>query len=116
MPGRCLPVLAIACVGASLLGACGGSGRQRTTTIVSERVDLRSPDVDARIDPARSGTVYVCPGARRVEVVFDPHGTVSIVGSGRPLVYGTVGTRAVNRACRSHGRLRAVPRGTFQVG
>jgi hypothetical protein len=124
MAGRCLPVCVIACVGASLLAACGGGGADRSTTRhdhvaavrrsagpAGDRADLRSPDVDARMDPVSSATVFDCPHADRLEVFFDPRGTVALVADGRPLVYGTVGTRAVGRECRSHGRLHGVPKG-----
>jgi hypothetical protein len=126
MAGRWLPVSVIAWVGASLVGACGGSGPDRFTPaprqprpparaggLASTRTDLRSPDVDGRMDPVSLGTVFACPGARRVEVFFDPRGTVAVVAAGRPLAYGAIGTRAVNRACRSRGRLHGVPTGAL---
>jgi hypothetical protein len=65
------------------------------------------------MDPTSRGTVFACPRTSRVEVVFDPRGTVAIMAGGRPLVYGSVGTRAVNRVCRPRGRLRGVPKGTL---
>ena len=122
MAGRYIAVVVTACVGAAVVGGCGGGARHATAphaaaaagrAQASEPTDLRSPDVDARMDPARSGTVYACPDARRVEVVFDPRGTVSVVSERRPLVYGTFGTRAVHRACRPHGVMRGVPKGTL---
>jgi hypothetical protein len=82
---------------------------------VSDRTDLRSPDVDGRMDPASRGSVFACPPTSRIEVFFDPHGTVAVVAGGRPLVYGTVGTRAVNRACQPRGRLNDVPRGALRA-
>ncbi len=78
---------------------------------VSDRTDLRSPDVDARMDPPSNRTLFACPRASRLEVFFDPRGSVALVAAGRPLVYGTVDTRAVNRGCRPQGSLSAVPRG-----
>lgn len=126
MAGRCLSVSVTACVGASLLAACGGGGADRATTRydhvaavgrsagpAGDRADLRSPDVDARMDPVSSATVFDCPHAHRLEVFFDSRGTVALVAGGRPLVYGTIGTRAVNRGCRSHGRLHGVPKGVL---
>jgi hypothetical protein len=126
MAGSCLPASVIACVGASLLVGCGGGTPNRSTTradkpaprvagsAVSDRIDLRSPDVDARMDPASHDTVLACPGTGRVEVRFDPRGTVALVSGGRPLVYATVGTRAVNRACRPRGSLNRAPRGILR--
>jgi hypothetical protein len=125
MAGRCLPVCVIASIGA-LLGACGGGGPDRATSrhdhvaavrrsagVAGDRADLRSPDVDARMDPVSSATVFDCRHAGRLEVFFDPRGTVALVADGRPLVYGTVGTRAVSRGCRSHGRLHEAPKGVL---
>jgi hypothetical protein len=68
------------------------------------------------MDPAWRGTVFACPRASRVVVFFDPRGTVALVAGGRPLVYGTVGTRAVNRACWPQGSLRSVPKGDLRGG
>jgi hypothetical protein len=123
MAGRWLRVLVVASVGVGFVVACGGGAPHRsspsretgaTPVSGSERGDLRSPDVDARMDPAARG-VFSCPGAARVEVVFDQRGTVAVFSGGRPLIYGTVGTRAVNRACRARGRLRDVPRGDLTL-
>jgi hypothetical protein len=126
MAGRCLLVSVTACVGASLLAACGGGGPDRATTRhdrvaaarssadpASARANLRSPDVDGRMDPVSSATVFACPHTGRVEVFFDPRGTVALVANGRPLVYGTAGTRAVSRRCRSRGRRHGVPKGVL---
>jgi hypothetical protein len=126
MAGRCLSVSVIACVGTSLVAACGGGRSDRSTAgpgrprasarvggLSSARTDLRSPDVDGRMDPVSQGTVFACPRAGRVKVFFDPRGTVALVAGGRPLAYGTIGTRAVNRACRSRGRLHRVPTGAL---
>ena len=122
MARRCLLV----CVGASLLAACGGGGPDRATTrhdhvaavrrsagSASDRGSQRSPDVDGRMDPVSSATVFACPHTRRVEVFFDPRGTVALIAKGRPMVYGTVGARAVSRRCRSRGRLHGVPKGVL---
>jgi hypothetical protein len=49
--------------------------------------------------------VFACPSAGSVAVPFDPGGTVALLASSGPLVYGAIATRAVNRACRSLGRL-----------
>jgi hypothetical protein len=81
---------------------------------MSLRTDLRSPDVDGRMDPAPRAAVFACPRVARVEVIFDPHGTVALLSGGRPLVYASVGTRVVNRACRSRGRLQGVPKGVMR--
>jgi hypothetical protein len=110
------------CASAWLLAACGGTPHRSATphrgtaagSAVSVRTDLRSPDVDGRMDPASRATVFDCPRAARVEVIFDPRGTVALVSGGRPLVYGTVGTRVVNRSCRSQGRLHGVPKGVLR--
>ena len=66
------------------------------------------------MDPTSRATVLACPHTSRVEVSFDPHGTVALLSNGRALVYGTVGTRAVNRACRPQGRLRSAPKGVLR--
>jgi hypothetical protein len=66
------------------------------------------------MDPVSRGMIFVCPRASRVEVFFDPRGTVALVAGGRPLVYATVGTRAVNRACRPQGSLSGVPKGDLR--
>jgi hypothetical protein len=112
-------------VGAPVLAGCGGGGAHRSTTRheraavgraeapVRDRIDLRSPDVDGRMDPVSSATVFACPHAGRVEVFFDPRGTVALIADGRPLVYGTVGTRAVSRRCRLRGRPHGVPKGVL---
>jgi hypothetical protein len=126
MAGHCSPVSVTACVGASLLAACGGSRPDRATIRhdhvaavhrsagpASDREDLRSPDVDGRMDPVSSATVFACPHAGRVDVFFDPRGTVALIANGRPLVYGTVGTRAVSRRCRLRGRPHGVPKGVL---
>jgi hypothetical protein len=129
MAWRCLPVWVIACVGASLVAACGGGGGGsnrvaagdgqptalgRAGEVPRARTDLRSPDVDGRMDPVSEGTVFVCPSAGRVEVSFDPSGTVALIASAGPLVYGALATRVVNRACRSLGGLHHVPTGALQ--
>jgi hypothetical protein len=127
MARRWLPVWGIACVGASLAAACGGSASERSTAgdgqstalgraseVRGDRIDLRSPDVDGRMDPVSRGTVFACPSAGRVAVPFDPGGTVALVASSGPLVYGAIATRAVNRACRSLGRLHRVPTGALR--
>jgi hypothetical protein len=121
-----LLVSVTACVGASLLAACGGGGPDRATARhdhvaagrpsagpARDRANLRSPDADGRMDPVSSATVFACPHAGRVEVFFDPRGTVALVANGRPLVYGTAGTRAVSRRCRSRGRRHGVPKGVL---
>jgi hypothetical protein len=126
MAGRCLLVSVTACVGASLLAACGGGGPDRATTRhdhvaavrssagpASDRANLRSPDVDGRMDPVSSATVFACPHTDRVEVFFDPRGTVALFANGRPLVYGTARTRAVSRRCRPRGRRHSVPKGVL---
>jgi hypothetical protein len=122
-----LPVWVIAGVATLLATACGGGqpGRptvdreqrpapERTSGPAIERTDLRSPDVDARMDPVSRRTVFACPGVDRVLVSFDPHGTVAIVGGGHALVYGAIGTRAVYRLCRSRGSLHGVPAGALE--
>jgi hypothetical protein len=127
MAGRCVPVSVMACVGALLCAACGGNGPAHPTAVhgsppaaglagnlVGDRSDLRSPDVDGRMDPVSRAAVFACRGADRVEVFFDPRGTVALVAGGRPVVYGTAGTRAVNRACRWRGRLAGVPSGAMR--
>jgi hypothetical protein len=86
---------------------------RRAAGPAGDRADLRSPDVDARMDPVSSATVFDCPHADRLEVFFDPRGTVALVADGRPLVYGTVATRTVSRGCRSRGRLHGVPKGVL---
>jgi hypothetical protein len=119
-----VPVAAF--VGASLLAACGGGGPDRATTRdeevaavrrsagrASDRANLRSPDVDGRMDPVSSATVFACPHTGRVEVFFDPRGTVALIANGRPLVDGTAGTRAVSRRCRSRGRRDGVLKGVL---
>jgi len=118
-----LLVSATACVGASLLAACGGGEPDRATTrheevaavrrSASDRANLRSPDVDGRMDPVSSATVFACPHTGRVEVFFDPRGTVALIANGRPLVYGTAGTRAVSRRCRPRGKRHGVPKGVL---
>lgn len=126
MARRCLLVSVTACVGAWLLVACGAGGPDGATTRhdhvaavrrsagpASDRANLRSPDVDGRMDPVSSATVFDCPHTGRVEVFFDPRGTVALVADGRPLVYATAGTRAVSRGCRSRGRLHGVPKGVL---
>ena len=65
------------------------------------------------MDAVSRGTVFVCPRARRLEVVFDPRGTMTFMAGGRPLAYGTIGTRVVNRACRSLGHLHGAPSGAL---
>jgi hypothetical protein len=127
MARRWLLVWVIAWVGASLAAACGGSVHERVTAgdgqstalgraseVRGDRIDLRSPDVDGRMDPVTRDTVFACPSAGRVAVPFDPGGTVALVASSGPLVYGTIATRAVNRACRSLGRLHRVPTGALR--
>jgi hypothetical protein len=122
-----LPVWVVACVGASLVAACGGGASGRVTAgdgqptalgrageVRGGRIDLRSPDVNGRMDPVARDTVFACPGAGRVAVAFDPRGTVALVAGGGPLVYGAVATRAVNRACRSLGGLHQVPAGVLR--
>jgi hypothetical protein len=126
MARRWLPVWVIACVGASVV-ACGGRASERVTAgdgqptalgrageVRGDRTDLRSPDVDGRMDPVAQGGLFVCPSARRVEVSFDPGGTVALVASRGPLVYGAIATRVVNRACRSLGRLHRAPTGALR--
>jgi hypothetical protein len=81
---------------------------------VSDRTDLRSPDVDGRMDSPSAGTLFACPRATRLQVSFDPRGTVALVGAGRPLVYGAVGSRAVNRRCEAQGNLSAAPTGALE--
>jgi hypothetical protein len=127
MARRWLPVWVIACVGASVVAACGGRASERVTAgdgqptalgrageVRGDRTDLRSPDVDGRMDPVSQGSVFACPSPRRVEVSFDPGGTVALVASTGPLVYGAIATRVVNRACRSLGRLHRVPTGALR--
>jgi hypothetical protein len=122
-----LPVWVIAGAVTLLAAACGGGQRDRSTVDreqraalerggvpAIERTDLRSPDVDARMDPVPRGTVFVCPPAEHLLVSFDPHGTVAVVGAGHALVYGTMGTRAVNRACRSLGSAHGMPVGALR--
>jgi hypothetical protein len=65
------------------------------------------------MDPVSRGAVFTCPAVDRVLVSFDPHGTVALVGGGHPLAYGTIGTRAVFRACRSAGSLHLLPAGAL---
>jgi hypothetical protein len=113
--------------GASVVAACGGRAPERVTAgdgqptalgrageVRCDRTDLRSPDVDGRMDPVSQGSVFACPSPRRVEVSFDPGGTVALVASTGPLVYGAIATRVVNRACRSLGRLHRVPTGALR--
>jgi hypothetical protein len=127
MARGCLPVWVIACVGASLVAACGGGASKRVMAgdgqptalgrageVRGGRTDLRSPDVNGRMDPVARATVFMCPSAGRVEVSFDPGGTVALVARSRPLVYGAVATRVANRACRSLGRLHRVPTGALR--
>jgi hypothetical protein len=127
MARRLLPVLVIASFGASVVAACGGGASERVTAgdgqptalgragdVQGDRADLRSPDVDGRMDPVSRATVFTCPAAGRVEVSFDPGGTVALLGSSGPLVYGAVATRVVNRACRSLGGLHRMPTGTLR--
>jgi hypothetical protein len=116
----------IVCVGALLAGACGGgsgpstvghgqpSAFGRSDGLTADRTDLRSPDVDGRMDPVSQSIVFTCADADRLEVFFDARGTVALVAGGRPLAYGTVGTRAVNRDCRRLGRLHGVPMGALR--
>jgi hypothetical protein len=66
------------------------------------------------MDPVSRDTVFACPSARRGAVAFDPGGTVALVASSGPLAYGAIATRAVNRACRSLGRLHRVPTGALR--
>src|SRR5512133_3713896 len=109
MARRWLPVWVIACVGASLAAACGGRASERSTAgagqstalgraseVRGDRIDLRSPDVDRRMDPVSRDAVSACPSAGRVAPPFDPGGTVALVASSGPLVYGAIATRAVN--------------------
>jgi hypothetical protein len=69
MARRWLPVWVIACVGASLAAACGGSASERSTAgdgqstalgraseVRGDRIDLRSPDMDGRKDPVSRDT------------------------------------------------------------
>jgi hypothetical protein len=69
MARRWLPVWDIACVGASLAAACGGSASERSTAgdgqstalgratrFGADRIDLRSPDMDGRKDPVSRDT------------------------------------------------------------
>jgi hypothetical protein len=120
-----LSAVVSACASAWLLVACGGAPHRSATpheataagrpgSAMSVRTDLRSPDVDGRMDPAPRAAVFACPRVARVEVSFDPRGTVALVSGGRPLVYGTVGTRVVNRSCRSRGRLHGAPKGVMR--
>src|SRR5919201_2985504 len=117
MSARAYPCSAIACLGASLLVACGGGESHRATRphahaaaagarpAVGDRTDLRSPDVDARMDPVPSRAVFACPRAGHVDVCFYPHGSVALLAGGRPLVYRTVGTPGGNRGCPTQGSL-----------
>ena len=66
------------------------------------------------MDSPSAGTLFACPRATRLRVSFDPSGTIALVGAGRPLVYGTVGTRAVNRGCEARGSLSGVPKGVLE--
>ena len=66
------------------------------------------------MDPVAPATVFMCPAAGRVEVSFDPGGTVALVASSGPLVYGAVATRVVNRACWPLGGLHRVPTGALR--
>jgi hypothetical protein len=126
MARRCVMVSVIACVGMPFFAGCGGNSPDRSTgragqpqapvhegDIASRRTDLRSPDVDGRMDSVSRSTVFSCPTAGRVDVFFDPRGTVAFVSGGRPLAYGTVDNRVVNRACRARGRLHGVPTGAL---
>lgn len=126
MARRCVMVSVIACVGMPLIAGCRGTSPDRSTgaadqpqatvhdgDLASQRTDLRSPDVDGRMDSVSRGTVFSCPVAGRVDVFFDPRGTVAFVAGGRPLAYGTIDTRVVNRACRARGRLHGVPTGAL---
>ena len=124
MAGRCSPVLAIACAGALLAAACGGPAPDRASAGRGEPparprprgrargTELRSPDVEGRMDPVPRARLVSCPHAGRLEVQFDPRGTVTLVAGGRSLAHGTIGTRAVNRACRRLGRMRRATAGT----
>jgi hypothetical protein len=120
MARRCLSVRVVAWVCVPLVAACGGARSQapptvgRAGAVRSDHIDLRSPDVDGRMDPVSNGRVFACSGARRIEVSFDPGGTAAVVAGSEPLVYGAVTTRAVNRACRSIGPLHAVPTGALR--
>jgi hypothetical protein len=127
MTRRGLPVFVIACFGASVAAACGGGASERGTAtdgrptalgrapeVRGDRANLRSPDVNGRMDPVSRATVFVCPTAGRVEVSFDPGGIVALVARSGPLVYGAVATRFVNRACRSLGNLHRLPTGTLR--
>jgi hypothetical protein len=119
-------VSVIACVGMPLIAGCGGTSPDRSTgganqpqvpvhdgDLASQRTDLRSPDVDGRMDSVSRATVFSCLAAGRVDVFFDPRGTVAFVAGGRPLAYGTIDTRVVNRTCRARGRLHGVPTGAL---
>jgi hypothetical protein len=66
------------------------------------------------MDAVSRGRVLACSRARRIEVSFDPDGTAAVVAASGPLVYAAVTTRAVNRACRSVGRLHGVPTGALR--
>jgi hypothetical protein len=66
------------------------------------------------MDAVSHRRVFACPGARRIEVAFDPGGTAAVVAGSGPVVYGGVAMRAVNRACRSVGGLRGVPTGALR--
>jgi hypothetical protein len=102
--------------GASVVAACGGRAPERVTAgdgqptalgrageVRCDRTDLRSPDVDGRMDPVSQGGVFVCPSARRVEVSFDPGGTVALVASTGPLA------RPAVRGARRHAGERPLP-------
>src|SRR5919198_6258417 len=109
MAGPWSAVCVMACVGALLSAACsGGSDHSearhgqppamgRTGGVASDRVDLRSPDVDGRMDAVSRGTVFVCPRARRLEVVFDPRGTMTFMAGGRPPPPWATGAPVVDR-------------------
>ena len=66
------------------------------------------------MDAVSRGRVFACPRARRIEVSFDPDDTATVLAASGPLVYAAVTTRAVNRACRSVGRLQGVPTGALR--
>jgi hypothetical protein len=66
-----------------------GSDRPRATPTLFER------------RMSQGTTVFACRGAHRVEVFFDPRGTLALVAGGPPGAYRTIGNRAVNRACRA---------------
>jgi hypothetical protein len=92
MARRCLSLWVVAWVCAPLVAACGGGASERSkadsgqlTTlgrvgeVRADHADLRSPDVDGRMDAVSHGRVFACPGARRIEVSFDPGGTAAVV-------------------------------------